>query len=496
LATACLIQAADHPQFGQAWSRNMVSDEKHLPEIFDPATKRNVRWVAELGTESHSTPVIAGGRIFIGTNNGEPRDPKHEGDRGVFMCLEEATGKLLWQLVAPKLHEDPYYDWPRAGMSSPAVVEADRVYLVNNRYEVLCLDVKGMANGNDGPVQDEGVRMTTRTNAPPQPLVAGPLDADIIWSYDMFASAGIWPHDGAHAVPLIRGNHLYLNTSTGVDNTHKKIRTPDAPSLIVLDKKTGRLLARDREKIAPNIFHSTWSAPSLGKIGGREVIFFLGGNGIVYGFEPFDGAFSEDVASLKKIFEFDPDPEAPKTEIHRFSQNRREGPINFYGMPVVVGDSLYIAGGGDIFWGKNDAWMKRLDLSWHGQKLESKLAWTYPLGRHVMGTPSVADGLVYITDVNKEIHCVDAATGQNVWTHEAKSEFWASTLVADEKVYTGTRRGDFYILAAGREKKLLHTVELGDPISATPVAANGVLYVGTMKKLFALKRGHDPATAE
>ena len=84
LAGAVSIGAADHPQFGQAWSRNMISAEKNLPDTFSPTNRHNVRWIAPLGTESHSTPVVAGGRVYIGTNNGEPRDPRHQGDRGVF----------------------------------------------------------------------------------------------------------------------------------------------------------------------------------------------------------------------------------------------------------------------------------------------------------------------------------------------------------------------------------------------------------------------------
>lgn len=88
--------AADQPQWGQAWTRNLVSDEKHLPDCFDPNTRQNVKWVMDLGTQGHSTPVVAGGRIFIGTNNANPRDPKHVGDRGVFMCLDEKDGHLLW----------------------------------------------------------------------------------------------------------------------------------------------------------------------------------------------------------------------------------------------------------------------------------------------------------------------------------------------------------------------------------------------------------------
>src|SRR5258708_29958693 len=87
--------AADQPQWGQVWSRNMVSEEKNLPDSFDPKTGRNIKWSAQLGNETHSTPVVAGGRVYIGTNNGEPRDPKHQGDRGILMCFDEKNGQFL-----------------------------------------------------------------------------------------------------------------------------------------------------------------------------------------------------------------------------------------------------------------------------------------------------------------------------------------------------------------------------------------------------------------
>jgi len=105
--------AADQPQWGQAWSRNMVSAETGLPDTFDPKTGRNVKWTATLGSETYSTPVVASGRVFIGTNNDHPRDPKHQGDRGVLMCFDEKTGQFLWQLVVPKLKTSIYWDWPK-----------------------------------------------------------------------------------------------------------------------------------------------------------------------------------------------------------------------------------------------------------------------------------------------------------------------------------------------------------------------------------------------
>lgn len=488
-------RAADQPQWGEAWSRNMVSAEKGLPSSFDPKTGQNVKWIAKLGDETHSTPIVSQGKIFIGTNNGEPRDPKHKGDRGVLMCFDEKDGGLLWQLVVPKREEDIYHDWPRTGMSSPVTVEGNRVYVVSNRGEVLCLDIEGMRNGNDGRVRDEGARMTPRgTNAPPQALEAGPLDADIIWSFDLTKGAGIWSHDGAHSSIMILGDYLYLNSGTGVDNTHKKIRTPDAPSLVVLDKRTGRYLARDDEKIAPNIFHCTWSSPSLGRVNGKNVVFLAAGNGIVYGFEPLGPDFVPQSelgapAKLKKVFHYDFDPAGPKTEVHRYNTNRKEGPSNIYGMPVFLDGKLYLAGGGDVFWGKNEAWVKCVDATKTGDPAIGVELWSHPLEKHVMSTPAVANGLLFVADTSRIVHCLDARTGEAYWTHDTKGDYWASPLVADGKVYIGSRRGDFWIFEAAKEKKALATVNFGSPISATATAANGVVYVATMKNLYALQEG-------
>ena len=472
--------AADQPQWGQAWTRNLVSAEVNLPETFDPDTQQNVKWVIDLGTQTHSTPMIAGGRIFIGTNNANPRDPRHIGDRGVMMCLDEADGHLLWQLVVPKLEDDKYLDWPDTGMSSEATIEGDFAYTVTNRGEVVCLDVQGMADGNDGPFQDEGKHMTPRGEAA---MIPGPLDADIIWILDMKEACGIWCHDGAHSSILIHGDHLYINTGTGVDNTHRLIRRPNAPSLIVVDKQSGKFLAREDEKISPNIFHSTWSSPSFAEIDGTPTMFFCGGNGISYAFDPLEAASpSDSVVTLQKRWEYDLDPTAPKTMVHRFTTNRQEGPSNIYGMPVIADGKLFVAGGGDVFWGKNQCWMKCIDPK-NGHEF-----WSHPLGKHTLTSAAVHDGLVYATDADGVVHCLEEATGSPVWTHEMNGTFWASPMVADGKIYLGTRKGNFAILKEGREKKVLLNIELKAPISATATPANGVVYLATMKQLWALAR--------
>jgi outer membrane protein assembly factor BamB len=501
-ASAAALLAADQPQWGQPWTRNMVSDERGLPETFDLATGQNIAWIAPLGTQTHSTPIVAGGRVFIGTNNENPRDPKEIGDFGILLCLDEKDGHFLWQLTVPKRTEDQYFDWPKTGMASPVSVEGERAYFVDNRGEIVCLDVNGMANGNDGPFQDEGLHMLPRRARPPtfkpDPIEPGtpvpppgPTDADIIWLFDMPAEAGTWPHDGAHSSILIHGDYLYVNTGNGVDNTHKGIQRPDAPSLIVLEKKTGRYVARDDEHIGPNIFHATWSSPSFAEVNGRPLIFFAGGDGIVRAFEPIthSPAAGAEPLKLKKVWWFDPDPKAPKEDIHSFLNNRQQGPSDIYAMPVFYDNRLFIAGGGDIFWGKNEAWLKCIDPTRTGDVTGTAEVWSAPLDRHVMSTPAIHDGLAFVADGARKIHCLDAETGREYWSQETRGEFWASPLVADGKLYIGTRKGDFWIMAASKEKKVLAMIDFKKPISATVTAANGTLFVATMNNLYAIRQG-------
>jgi len=492
---ASAVVAGDRAQWQERFTRNGVSDETGLVDSFDPATGKNIKWTAPLGSETWSTPVVAGGRVYMGTNNeppgGKPHDPRVKGDRGVLLCLDEKDGKLLWLLMVSKLGPDQFLDWPKAGICSSPSVEGDRVYVVTNRGEAVCLDAKGQANGNDGPYMDEGVHLAIGNKGGPnlEPFEVTDIDADIIWIFDIPKQADTWPHDGAHASILIDGDFLYINTSNGMDNKHRKINRPDAPSLIVLEKKTGRLIARDGEDIGKNIFHSTWSSPALGVVNGRKLIFFCGGDGIVYAFDAMKAVpAAGKVETLKRVWKFDCDPTAPKENVQQYVRNREVSPSNIKGMPVFHNNRVYVAHGGDIWWGKYKAWLKCIDATKTGDITESGFIWSCDLSRHCCSTSSIKDGLLFITDCGRMIRCIDAETGKVHWSHEAKGDMWGSTLVADGKVYVGTRRSELLIFAASKEKKLISEIKLDSATASTPAAANGVLYVASMNKLYAIEK--------
>ena len=81
---ACLVASdpgiGDWPMWGGTPDRNMVSSQ-HVVTSWDVKTGKNVKWVAQLCSQSYGNPVVAGGQVYVGTNNELVRDPKEPGDR-------------------------------------------------------------------------------------------------------------------------------------------------------------------------------------------------------------------------------------------------------------------------------------------------------------------------------------------------------------------------------------------------------------------------------
>jgi outer membrane protein assembly factor BamB len=483
----CRAQGQDCPQWGEKYSRNMVSDEKGLPSTFNIETGKNVKWSVSIGSNGYATPVISKGKVLIGANNADERDPRQKGDRGTLLCLNESDGSLSWQLVVPRIEGDRHNDWPMIGICSAPTVEGDRVYVLTNRSEILCLDLNGQADGNDGTFQGEGWYMAPSGEFPYDVTIK---DADIIWSYDLKQELGLCPHDSPHASILLDGEFLYLNTCNGVNYKHLETSALNAPSLIALNKKTGRLVAKDNEHFGPRIFHSSWSSPSMGVVNGQKLLFFAGPDAILYAFEALSPTVSDEkVQQFRKIWQFDCDPDAPKNNIHSYLNNRTEGPSVLFGMPVFYKNRIYLTGGGDIWWGKKKAWLKCIDATKKGDVTLSGEIWSYPLEQHSVATPAISNGLIYVTDCGKNLHCLDVENGKPYWRHKLQMDSWSSALVADQKVYVGSRGSDFWILEEGKKLNVLDSIKLDSPIHSVPVAANGVLYLSTMSRLFAIKSG-------
>ena len=487
---AAVVFAGDQPQWGQKHTRNMASDEKGSFESFSTGSEgKGVKWTARLGSITYTSPIVAEGKVLVGSDNSYARDERHQGDRGMLLCFNEADGKYLWQLMVPKLKSVRYGDWHHCGISSSPVVEDSKVYVTTNRCEVLCLDINGLADGNAGPYKDEGKHMA----APGQEAFkALKTDADIIWRLDMkVAPVGAVPHNATNCSILLDGDLLYVSTANGVGWRHKEVANPKAPSIIVINKKTGKLVAVDNANIGPDIFHGQWSSPSLGKVGDKRQIFFGGGDGLCYGFDALDPKLASEGNTLKMRWKFTCDTTARKVEGGASSYPKApDSPTVIVSMPVFYKNRVYVAAGGDPWHGKRLGGLYCIDATKTGDITKTGKIWSYMgLGQSI-STVSIAGDLVYITSYAGRIHCLNAETGKLQWSHDTRGEIYGSTMIAGDKVYFGAGgrgRSTLWVFGASKTKKVIARIPLDSVIHSTPTFANGVMYVATGKTLYAIE---------
>ncbi len=511
---------ADGPHSGaDSWimyggnpDRNMVNTKaKGLPVKWDVGNNENIVWVADLGSKSYAGPVIAAGRIFVGTNNQKPRQKSiKEGDKevplvdqrgrpidlGVLMCFGEKKGDFLWQQVFFKLAAGQVNDWPLEGLCSTPVIEGNKLYYVSNRCQVVCA-------GTDGKMY---------------------------WKLDMIKDLGVFPHNIAACSPLLIGNDLWVVTANGVNEDHINVPAPKAPSFIRVDKNTGKTTWQDNTptiklvgvgkksakaeqeeyfKSLVNrgelIQHGQWSNPAYAVVDGQPQVVFPGGDGWIYAFEATDG---------KLLWKFDCNPKDSRYEL------AGKGTRNdFIATPVIYKNRVYIGVGQDPEHetGVGHLWCIRMDkrgdvspdlvtdysvwppktkpnpesaLVWHyggpvQAKDKAKIRRNYYYGR-TMSTCAIHDDLVYAAELLGIVHCLDANTGELYWTHDTKAKTWSSPYWADGKIYFGNEGETVTVFAHGKEKKVLAENDMGGRVHATPVAANGRLYVMTENKLYAI----------
>jgi outer membrane protein assembly factor BamB len=455
LATSAI--SADWPMWGGTPSRNMVSDMKGLPTTWDVKTGKNVKWVAELGSQAYGNPTVADGVVMIGTNNEAMRDPKQPGDRGVLMAFNEDTGEFMWQATFEKLTSGRANDWPYQGIASSPTVVRGIAYFTSNRGQIIAADVKGFQDGeNDGPYKDE--------------KLTGKNDVDIIWIFDMMEEVGSFPHNLSNCSPVIDGGLLYCSTSNGQDESHVNIPSPKAPSIIAIEIESGKLKWEDNS-VGDRILHGQWSTPSVGDIGGVRQVVHAQGDGWVRGYEAVSG---------KKLWEFDTNPKDslwPKT--------RNE----VIATPVIYENVVYISNGQDPEHGEGVGHAYAIDATKRGDITQTGMIWHFDKIRRSISTAAIKDGLIYLADFSGFLHCLDLKTGKPYWTHDMFAAVWGSPMLIDNKIYLGDEDGDIAVIEHGKTFKLISEQNMGSSVYATAVPANGKLFIMNRNQLYAIQEG-------
>lgn len=445
------LAAQDWPMFGGAPQRNMASSMLDLPETWDVKSGKNIKWKAQIGSTSYGNPVVADGKIFLGTNNGHPRNTDIGGDRGVLMCFRESDGTFLWQAVTDKLASGPANDFPDQGVCSSPAVDGKRLYYVSNRGELVCLDTEGFIDSkDDGPFQGE--------------VYKGPGDADIVWKLDMMKELGVYQRNMANSSPVVWDDLVFVETSNG--RNEEEVPSPKAPSFLAVNKHTGKVVWQDNSP-GDGIIQGQWSSPALGLVDGVQQAFFPGGDGWLYGFNARTG---------ERLWKFDLNP-----------GNLAPADRNYgVAMPVFSAGKVLMSAGQDPDSGSGSGAAYSIDPAKRGDITESGKVWHYEKINRSISTAAVGNGLAFLSDLDGILHCVDITTGEPHWTFDMKSPVWGSPLLADGKVYLGDEDGDLAVFRANSKLEKPSVIDMADSIYSTPVPANGVLYVMTSTQLYAI----------
>lgn len=487
---------ADWSMWGGTPSRNMVNSATGLDFSFDPDAKKNLVWSAPLGSQTYGNPIVAEGKVLVGTNNGGEYREQHKGDRGCLLCFDEKEGTFLWQLTREKLPQGRVNDWPEQGICSTPCIENGRVYVATNRCELMCIDLNGFHDGeNNGPYMDE--------------VDTDKEDADIIWSLDMIDELGVFPHNLATSSPVIHGDMIFLLTSNGVDEAHLEVPSPRAPCFIAVNKNTGEVIwednspALDSKAPAPfdNILHGQWGSPALGEVNGKLQVFMPGGDGVLYTYDAMTGDL---------LWWFDLNPKESAWELG--GRGTRNAIIS---TPVFHENSVLLSVGQDPEHGEGVGHFYRIDATkmgdvspqiadgdgwkdnpnsgeiWHYGGIDEDGSITGETNgliyRRTISTVAISEGLVYAPDLSGFLHCVDFKTGEKKWVYDTFAAVWGSPMVVDGHVLLGDEDGELVLLEAGPEMKELETKIFNSSIYSTPTIANGMMFVSDRSQLYAFK---------
>jgi outer membrane protein assembly factor BamB/HEAT repeat protein len=406
------------------------------PVDWDTATGRNIAWSVALGNETFGLPVVAGGTVYVGTDNDRQMDPLYKDDSGVLLAFRATDGAFLWQDVAPRV-ERGLREFLLPSTTSAPYVDGSHLYYVTAECQLRSLDV------------ETGARE---------------------WELDICGRLGVFPHEATNSDVLPVGDLLMVSTSNGQNEGHTRVPSPRAPSLIAVNRHSGDVVWRAIGAGA-GVLHGQWSSPVAADVNGRVQVLFGGGDGWLRAY---------DAASGREVWRFDGNPkDAPL--VPRPGVASRGAII---ASPVFADGRVFIAMGQSPGHGNGPSFIYAINPSGQGDVTTSRRLWTSRDVGRVVGTPVVKDGLLYVGDLGGTVHCLDAATGAQVWKHETDEAIWGSLLLAADRLYVGNVGGRMTVLRAGRRKEVLAQIEMDAPLYSPPAVAGDALYLATAERLY------------
>lgn len=411
--------ASDWPEWrgpeGQGLSR--ATD---VPTVW--SEERGLAWKTPLPGRGHSTPVVAGGVVWVTTALEVPATAEETAQR-----LKENTG-----------------DQPLTVLSSVSL-RAVACELSSGRilHDVELLNVKAPqwvhqlnSYASPSPVMREG-----RLYAHFGSLGTACLDtakAEVLWRN---TELQVMHENGPGSSPVLWQNRLIVHFD-GSDKQFIAAYDTDTGKLAWQTPRSGAMDPRPQQKKA-------YATPLIVRMNGHDTVVSPAADW-VYGYSPADG---------RELWK------QPYGELG-FSMSVK---------PVADERRIYIS----TCFGKSQL----IALEYAGRGTP-EVVWRNTKNAPKMSSPVLSDGLIYFVDEGGIVSCLDSASGETVYRERLAGKFSASPVLAGGRLYFASREGRVYVIPEGKTFRVEATNRIDGSIMASPVPLNGSLLLRTGEHLY------------
>jgi outer membrane protein assembly factor BamB len=272
----------------------------------------------------------------------------------------------------------------------------------------------------------------------------------IVWKRTDFKCKHV---QGAASSPVIYKNLLILH-----------FEGTDVRYIVALDKSNGEVVWKSERPAEPyepltEIGRKAYITPLLINVKGRDMLI-SNGSAVCIAYDPNTG---------KEIWRVLNGAES--TIAMPFTE---KGILYWYAGPVIVDAGFTYTelmavnpdGNGDIT-GTNIIWKK--------QERQSQ---------NQMLTPVIKDRLIYTVNTRNTLMCIDAATGEEIWSVHVKSNFNASPLFINGNIWFFSVRGEVLVIKAGRTYEVIAQNQMDSGIWATPAVVRNSMIIRTEDFLY------------
>ncbi|HNX55183.1 MAG TPA: PQQ-like beta-propeller repeat protein [Prolixibacteraceae bacterium] len=277
-------------------------------------------------------------------------------------------------------------------------------------------------------------------------------DGKIIWKRSDMNCNHV---QGPGSSPIIYKNLLILH-----------LEGNDVQYIVALDKTTGKTVwkaerpAKVYEPLAP-IGKKAYITPPIVNVKGKDLLISNGS------------------AICQAL-----DPETGKEVWHVI-----QGTDSTIAMPVYENGLVYfIPGFVNSPEGEKYTELIAVNPDGAGDIAKSNVVWKRKLPVLQLLTPLLKNGLIYMVDTQNNLLCLDAKTGDVVYTKKMKNKHYASPVYASGLVYFISGKGEATILKEGRNLEIVAENKLPGEVFATPAILRNQILIRTDKGLYCIQK--------